>query len=269
MLKKLTYLKFKKLQTIAGEGLVTAYIPLIQGSAGHKQNKSQFHALRAELKKHLPSEQHVVLSNVLESVLHMLGYINSSSGLLVAMRGAEISVFSLPFTPVLAWHKNSTYHLQQVKEYFATNSPFYVLAISKKGSHLFKGDKTKLTHVAVSEIGQDVKTLLRIDEGQSDSLQNHSEGAGRGGTTQGFHGHGGVKDVKKKLFEAYLRAVDKKIMSAIDDKKVPLVLVAVGHGQSMYRHVSKYPNIALKSLTTNPDDISTEDLHSRIVPLMY
>lgn len=269
MLKKLTYLTYKKLQTKAGEGLVTIYIPLVPGAFGHKQNKSQLHAIRSELKKHVTGQQHARLSVLLDDTHAALGYVHTCKGLLVTIQNDSIKVYELPFTPNLIWHKNATYNLQQVKEYYASNSPFYVLAISKKGSHLFKGDKTKLTHVAVEEIEHDVNTVLRLDEGAADTLQNHAEGvAGRRGAA-GFHGHGGKKEVKKTLYESYLRFVDKKIMNTIQDKKTPLVLVAVGYGQTMFRNVSAYPSIAAKSLTTNPDDLSTHDLHNKIVPMMY
>ncbi len=269
MLGTIKVSKLKALQKMSGENLVTLYVPLEKGSFGHKQNKSQLHAVRSGLKKQLSVEQYALLSRTIDGLIGELGYVNSYEGVFAVLHGMTLEVFALPFRPQLLVYTGASFHLEQLRHYYGNNKSYYVLAISKKGSHLFKGDKASLHHVPVADLEKDMETLLGIDEKVGPELQNHPSGAGGKHGSEGFHGHGGMKDVKKSLYESYLRAVDKKIMKAIKNKRLPLVLVAVGYGQSAYRHVSKYPAIALKSITTNPDDLSTRDLHSKVVPLLF
>lgn len=269
MLSTIKVSKLKALQKMSGENFVTLYVPLAKGAFGHKQNKSQLHAVRSKLKKQITVQQYSLITRTFDALIGELGYTNAYDGVFAVLHGMELELFALPFRPELLVYVGASFHLEQLRHYYGNNKSYYVLAISKKGSHLFKGDKAALRHVPVADIEKDMETLLGIDEKVGPELQNHPTGAAGKRGSEGFHGHGGMKDAKKNLFESYLRIVDKKVMRAIKNKRLPLVLVAVGYGQSAYKHVSKYPAIALKSITTNPDDLSTRELHSRVVPLLF
>jgi hypothetical protein len=257
---KKTYLK--KLNSVKGENLLTVYVPLEKGVIGHKFNKSQLHNLRSELKNYLTKDQHDKLSSELELVIGNLGYSNESLGFAMFYDGDEISCYTLPFEPIKLINKSTSFDTKQIKDYYKKNIIYYVLAISKKGSKLYKGNFEELKMVPVSGLGKDLESTLGVDPDQPRIVQNHQVSAGGQGGV-GFHGHGGYKDFKKTLFDDYLRFIDNKILLAIKDKKTPLVLVAVDYGQSAYKHISKYPSIFKQGISTNPDVLSPLELHNR------
>ena len=267
MLENIKKSTLRTLQKVRGETLLTVYIPLEKGMKGHKFNQSQLHNLRSELKKTLSSAQHIQVSSEIESVLEKIDFDNELVGLAMFYDGKQVSTYGLPFTPKKAIEIRTKYDVEQIQQYYEQNRPYYVLAISKKGSKLYQGDMDALKMVPVTGLGQDIETTLRIDEYNTNTLQNHPSGNGSKSSI-GFHGHGGYKDIKKTLFDEYLRAVDKKILQSIKDTSTPLVLVAVDYGQSAYKHISKYPSIFMKGVSTNPDDLSPAQLHQRTFPLL-
>jgi hypothetical protein len=267
MLKKMKNATFKKLQKVHGDDLLTVYTPLQVGFTGHKYNQSQLHNLRSELKKILPEEQHKTMFREIENTLNAIGYDNKQHGLVMFYDDKVFKSYTLNFEPISGMIRSNKYELDQIAEYFRANKPYYVLAISKKGTLLYKGDMESLVPVEVSGLGQDLSTTLRIDDINSSNVQNHQVSAG-GKDGVGFHGHGGYKDIKKVLFEDYLRFIDKKILSTIKDKSIPLVLVAVEYGQSAYKLISKYPTIFSKGVLTNPDELSAVQLHNKTLPLI-
>lgn len=267
MFQKINKSTLKKLKTVSGETLLSVYVPLEKGMKGHKFNQSQLHNLRSELKKTVSTEQHKQISSEIESILEKIGYENESLGLAMFYDGSVIDSCALPFAPEKSTSIDNKYDLKQISDYYKQNKFYYVLAISKKGSKLYKGDMEKLRMVPVKGLGKDIESTLNIDELNANNLQNHPVG-NSGKSNVGFHGHGGYKDIKKTLFDDYLRFVDKKILSSIKDKSIPLVLVAVDYGQSAYKHISKYPSIFIEGLSTNPDDLSPAELHKRTFPLL-
>ncbi len=257
----------KKLRAFTDQTLLTVYVPLEKGMKGHKFNLSQLHNLRSELKQTLSTQQHKQVSKEIESIIDKIGYENESVGLAMFYDGKVINTYALPFEPVKAIEIGTKYDLTQIQDYYKQNKFYYVLAISKKGSKLYKGDMEKLKMMPIDGLGKDMQTTLNIDEGQSSVVQNHQVSAG-GAEGIGFHGHGGYKDLKKVIYEDYLRFIDKKILDAIKDKSIPLVLVAVDYGQSAYKHISKYPSILIKGVSTNPDEMTPTQLHQRTFPLL-
>lgn len=267
MFKNINKTAVKNLNSVKDQTLLTVYIPLEKGMKGHKFNQSQLHNLRSELKKTLSTQQHKQLTAEIETILEKIGYENESLGVAMFYDGKTVSSFALPFSPEKMIRINTKYDLLPIENYYKQNKFYYVLAISKKGSKLYQGDMDHLEMVSVSGLGKDLKSTLNIDEIFSNNLQNHPSGNG-GKSSIGFHGHGGYKDIKKSMFDDYLRVVDKKILQTIKDKSIPLILVAVEYGQSAYKHISKYPNIFIQGVTTNPDDLSPVQLHAKTFPLL-
>jgi hypothetical protein len=267
MYQNINKLAMKKLQGMKGQTLLTVYIPLEKGMKGHKYNVSQLHNLRSELKKTVSKEQHKVLSKEIESIVEKIGYENESLGVAMFYDGLSVFSYALPFSPEKSSLTSTKFDVAPIQKYYKQNRFYYVLAISKKGSKLYKGDMNNLKMVPVKGLGKDIESTLNIDEIHATSLQNHPASNG-GKNNIGFHGHGGYKDVKKTLFEDYLRVVDKNILQAIKDKTVPLILVAVDYGQSAFKHISKYPSILAYGVSTNPDDLSPVELHQKTFPLL-
>jgi len=243
------------------------YIPLEKGAVGNKFNTSQLHNLRSELKKVVSTQQLKELTIEIDSVVEAPGYTNEAQGFSLFYDGISIYSYSLPFTPEKSLGISQSFNTAPINEYYSKNQPYYVLAISKKGSNLYRGDMNNLKIVKLKGLGENLSKTLKIDE-INVSIQGHPTGKGGSSNSFGFHGNGGYKDSKKQLYENYLRFVDKKILQFIKDSKTPLILVAVEYGQSLYKNISRYPSILANSIVTNPDNLSPLELHKRTFPLL-
>ena len=266
MIQPITKTHVSTLQRKTGD-FITIYVPLQKGPLGHKQTTSQLHALRAQLKRVVSTDVMALINQSFDDVIKEIGYKNQHNGLLLSI-GDLVEVYALPFTPIEQLHRGSSLHLEQLRHYFGNNREFYVLSISKNGSHLYRGDKTHLQHEKVADIDKDMLTLLHIDEKQAQELQNHPVMRRGRSEGTGFHGQGGGKDHTKQLFEAYLRLIDRRVMNYTKNKRHPLVVVAANYGQSLYRRITKYPALVNHGILKNPEALSSQDLHENALTLV-
>ncbi len=267
MIQKINKSAVKKLKEARDKALLTVYVPLEKGSNGYKFNKSQLHNLKSELKKTTSQLPNNPLSSEIDSILQEINHGNELPGVSIFYDGVNAKVYALQFTPKKTIEISTTYDVGQIQDYFSKNLPYYVLTISKNGSQLYEGDMESLHVMPVAGMGKDIMKTLHIDELDTNNIQSHPTGNGssEGG---GLHGQGGYKDVKKTLFDDYLRAIDTIVMQAINDRNTPLVLVSVDYEQSAYKNMSKYPNILAEGVSTNPDELTAGQLHAKTFPLV-
>lgn len=268
MIKMITLAKVRSLQKISGENIITVYVPLRKGTFGHKQNVSQLHAIRSQLKKIVNPSQFLLVNNSLDFINGELGFTNTYEGVLITLVEAKVSIFALPFTPEALVHIGATYNLEQLRRFYENNRNYYVLTLSKNGSHLYYGDKLHLEPVRVADIDKDINALLKVD-----GVQRHVDGNSRN-FNQGhrevssYRSRGGVKNKKKTLYEAYTKIIDRRIVKYIKNKQVPLVIAAADFGQSLYRRITEYPTLFKKGLASNPDSLTINDLHDKTWQLL-
>jgi hypothetical protein len=103
-----------------------------------------------------------------------------------------------------------------------------------------------------------MKTALGLDEVNNAELQVHSVSGGNRHMTEGFHGHGGFKDLKKKYLENYLRQIDAKLDKHLHNNLSPVILVGVDYTQKQFERLTKHRHIMTTNVTVNhPESVAT------------
>lgn len=139
---------------------------------------------------------------------------------------------------------------------------FYVLALSQKSVRLLEGTMSRIRELDLRSIPQRLQDVVGYDW-EERSLQFHTAVPG-GGAQVGrsmFHGHGAGVDDQKGEIEKFLRVVDKALLELLPDKDSPLVVAAAEPVLSIYRDVSKHPQLMQEGIEGNPDQKSAEELH--------
>lgn len=139
---------------------------------------------------------------------------------------------------------------------------FWILALSQQSVRLFEASMTRIREIDLRSIPQRLQDVVGYDWEQR-SLQFHTASPG-GGAMAGpaiFHGQGAGVDDQKGEIEKFLRVVDRALLELLRDKRPPLVLAAAEPVLSIYREVTKYPNVLAEGVEGNPEHRSPEDLH--------
>ncbi len=148
------------------------------------------------------------------------------------------------------------FHVRPLLPTLAVGHSFYVVALSKGATHLYRGTRYRMSETTVPEMPGGLEDALKhLDrEGQ---LQHRS-----GGGRTVFHGHGGVKDTAEDELVQYLRQVDKAVSGLLAGQRVPLVVAGLDGAVARYRQVCRHPYLLDDAILGNPDDLTVEQLHA-------
>ncbi len=148
------------------------------------------------------------------------------------------------------------FHVRPLLPTLAVGHSFYVIALSKGATHLYRGTRYRISETEVPELPAGMEEALWFldREGQ---LQHRS-----GGGRAIFHGHGGVKDTTEDELIQYLRMVDKAVSGLLAGQRVPLVAAGLDGVVARYRQIARHPHLLDEAILGNPDDLSLADLHA-------
>lgn len=140
---------------------------------------------------------------------------------------------------------------------------FFVLALSLNEVRLFAADRFNIDEVDLPGVPKNLTDAVGSDF-EEDSLQAHTVRPGAGGATGAIlHGHAGQGEDEKEEASRFCLRVDSGIRSIIGNGARPMVLAAAEPVASMYRQVSRYPNLMPDVIQGNPELLSAEDLRAR------
>lgn len=179
------------------------------------------------------------------------------------LSAAGLEPYRLPVEPPERVVVSERFFLKPLLPLLIGDGRFFVLALSQKQVRLLEGSMTRIRELDLHSIPRRLQDAVGYDW-QEGSLQFHTVGAARGPAHGGavFHGQGAGNDDQKAEVEKFLRAVDKGLLELLRDKQAPLVLAAAEPIQSMYREISKHPNLVTPGIVGSPDQTSPEDLHA-------
>ncbi len=157
-------------------------------------------------------------------------------------------------------------YLRPVFEEFSPPESFWVLALDRNETRLFRADGDSFEAV---ELPAGVPTSF-ADETRYDlrepSLQYRSVAATPGASGRGvaqYHGHGGEKDAEKVQVDQFLRHLSDGVSERIGlEHAEPLVLLGVEYMIADFRKVSSYPHIAEAEVAGATDYLSPKELHA-------
>ncbi|NND85208.1 MAG: hypothetical protein HKN46_08690 [Acidimicrobiia bacterium] len=177
-------------------------------------------------------------------------------GLAVFLADGRMDVLRLPVPFEELSIVADRFHVRPLLPSLAVGHSFYLLAISKGATHLYRGTRFRMSEAEVAEMPAGIdEALWYLDrEGQ---LQHRS-----GGGRTVFHGHGGIKDTAVDELLQYLRAIDHAVSGLLAGQRVPLVVAGLEGVVSRYHQVSRYPYLLDDAIVGNPDDMTADDLHA-------
>jgi hypothetical protein len=156
---------------------------------------------------------------------------------------------------------------------------FFVLALSQNELRLLHCSRDRAEEMDLSryDIPRSLDESLQYDDLDKPDSQHHpTTGPGRGpvGEATGsedrkhsFHGHGESGERQKTQVRGHLNNVSRVLDRLLGDEGMPLVLAGVEWIAAMYREVSSYSPILREHVEGNPDGLSVEELHQKVVSL--
>lgn len=151
----------------------------------------------------------------------------------------------------------------QLEVVMKTNKSYFVLALSRKNTQLFRGDFYSLAPVEVKGLSPDMKTALNIDE-YPHSRQIHSiNSKAKGKGSEGFHDQAEVKNTDKEMLFEYFRLVDKRIKPVVADVNLPLVIGGVDNLVALYTKANSYAGMVGQSIHGNLDHTSLDTIREK------
>jgi hypothetical protein len=168
--------------------------------------------------------------------------------------------FALPERVVLG----PSVHATPLLPLLEPGGQFFVLALSRVGARLFRGDPWILTELDLPG-AQDLEEFAQ-NTGRERQLQSHTGArSGQGNrSTPAFHGHAGLgaSDVEVRD-QRTCRRVAAAVREALGDDARPLVLAGMAPLLATYRAVSGASHLATGELHGNPDVLDPAELHAR------
>jgi hypothetical protein len=145
----------------------------------------------------------------------------------------------------------------------ARGGRYYLLALSRQRVRLFEATRDTMREMDTGDIPASLADAVGYDWEQR-SLQFHtSTPMGDGQRSAEFFGHGAGQDDSGPEDERFLRLVDDGVRTLVADDSAPLVLAAVAELFGEYRKLSRYPKLAEKFVTGNPDHMDEAELLER------
>jgi hypothetical protein len=159
------------------------------------------------------------------------------------------------------------FHIKPLLPLLSGDGRFFALALSLDNVRLLAGSHFSLVEMELPDTPVSLAEALKYDEFETHQ-QLHSGTARRkaGDRAAMFHGQGGAKDEAnaKKRIKEFFKTVDNGVCKRLGDEQIPLVLVGLKHLVGHYRSANHYEYLADVSIEVNPNDLSLDDLHSRI-----
>jgi hypothetical protein len=258
---------FEALSKSRGAHSISIYLPMDLGGKEQNQHLAQANLkrcikqLRMELKEYLLKDDEIITYLKPLEVLLVNSEIwrNPSNGMAIFLdkEGLKYYLLPIPFeTRVLV---ASDFYLKPLLPLYYEDGDYYVLELSQDYVQLYEASRFSFNNTFVEDlapnklvkaVGSDYKQkMLQFRSGQD------SFGAGN------FHGHGEGKDDLKKELTYFLSEIDKGVLKAIKTREAPLVIASTDEVFSLYRSVSKHPNISETNISGDPEFKNKNELH--------
>lgn len=157
---------------------------------------------------------------------------------------------------------------EQLEKLMQSNQPYYVLALSRKKTKLYKGDRYGLEPVEIKGIPQEMIAALNIDEfhhsRQFHSITPKSTGAG----SKNVHDQSEVDNTDKEMVVEFFRLIDKHIRPILAKDNSPLVIGGVENLVALYNKVNSYPGLVDKFIFGNLDRSSLDTIRAKALAII-
>lgn len=141
------------------------------------------------------------------------------------------------------------------------NKKFYILAISKNETKLYRGTHHGVMELRVKDIPHTLAKAMQFVDGEAE-LAMHPGYRTREKKRQIVHGVGENPDLGHvRLFE-YFRQIDAGLNEFFGERHDPLILAAIDRYFPIYRRANTYPALMSEGIPGNPEHRRPEQLHA-------
>lgn len=173
-------------------------------------------------------------------------------------------VFHLPIECSEYVNVGAKYDITPLQLALDMNQPFYVFALAKHNSKLFKGDMYGLQPVSIN-FPASVEDALHIDEMFNNSNTVRGLGSGGGGSDMlSTHGQGDSHHAGQEERLMYFRILDNMILTSKEvDTSAPFIIAATQSEATDFKNLSKIPRLLDAYISGNHTNTPLHELHAR------
>ena len=245
---------------------ITIYLPILSGPENTATNTSALHHAVSLLKKtftenEITKENQQAFTHHITELEQILSRPMSGKSLAIFITDFnQLMVYEVPFAVETAIYFMAPHmQLEPLNKHYAQNANYWVLVLSQKGCSLLCGNGENMKYIAAADLSLDLKTALAIDEITPD-IQARPVGLAHGRVSEGFHGHGGFRDIKKKYLENYLRLINKRLEKYLGHDTAPIYLVGLSGSQRAFTKVSRRRNVQQTHLSLDTHHMGIADI---------
>lgn len=250
---------------------VSLYLPTHRAGAETQQDPIRFKNLLREAEERLEADG-AGAAEILAPARGLLDdhpfWQHQSDGLAVFLSPAIRRLYRLPLGFEELVVVGERFHLAPLLPLLGGDGLFYVLALSQNRVRLLAATRHRVREIDLRDIPASLADALGYDWEQR-SLQFHSSaprgvaGPTSGGRAPIYHGHGTGVDDEKEEVTKFLQLVDNGVRRLLHEPSAPVVVAAVDWVASLYRDLTKLPNLVPEAVEGNPDEASADELHRR------
>ncbi len=186
-----------------------------------------------------------------------------SSGLALFLCPDFFRTYRLPVVFVPSVVLADRFNVKPLLPLFNTEGRFYVLALSQKDVRLLVCSRYRVKETRPEGVPGNIDEVLKFDVFEK---QLRTRPAMTGATGQ--KGSSSWTDYGKENILRYLQQVDKGLKLHLKEERAPLVFAGVDYIFAMYREANAHPHLLETAINGNPDQMSSEELHSQAWPIV-
>lgn len=191
-----------------------------------------------------------------------------SDGLAVYLRRGSLRIFRVPVTLPEVATIGDRFVVGPLLRLLSGDEHFLLLALSQRRVRLLEGSRDRVAELELGEVPTSLLEVTEPGEPRSQTMARPLSGAGRGGPAV-FYGYGAREaSDKKEDIRRFMHQVGEGVRDYLGNQDLPMVLVGLTEMLAMYRDVNGYPHVVADMVEKNPDELSAEELHDAVWPII-
>lgn len=189
-----------------------------------------------------------------------------SDGLAMFIRPGWHRIYRVPVAVAQVAAVGDRFIVSPLLGAISSEDHFLLLAVSQRDVRLLEGTRHRVEAVELPDVPVDLRDVIEAPEPRSDTMARPL-GGGRSGPAV-FHGHGAADDdYKNDEVVRFLRQVNDGLHPYLAGQDRPMVIVGLDRNVGLFREINTYGNVLDQAASSNPDDLSAEDLHDAAWPI--
>lgn len=190
---------------------------------------------------------------------------NRQDGMAILINDDVAYAIHLPWTCQAQTVLDERFHLVPLLPLFTGTESFCLLKLSENEAAFFRGDRFHLEIHTPDAMPRSLDDALRYDDPEK-QLQFHADAsasAANANPSLQFHGQNIPADVDNNRRLRYFQAIDRSLHAEFAKGPRRLVVVCVDEHLPLVGEAFQHRNLVILHVGTNPEELSTEQLHER------